>query len=233
MITTPINEALGKVNGYLDLNGQLNDLVAGGLGQIDPELGAAYNPPPPANQGSYNLGGLFNDNQVDFDTGSGSSTITGNGNNAQNNTAALQAARQKLEAEQSKLAPAQNAVNQAQNRLNQCQNMSGMGVGGQNCGSAQNDLAQAQANLNLVNNNINQYRQDVVNIAGNSTANVGNTSGGMNFSNAPQTNTPNTKSGNQVAQNSTAPVTQPNNYNSTQEPKKSGGFTDALKNLWD
>lgn len=58
MITTPVNDAIGKVNGYLNVDGQLNDLVSGGLSKIDPELGAAYNPPPPANNGIYNLGGV-------------------------------------------------------------------------------------------------------------------------------------------------------------------------------
>ena len=229
MITTPVNDAIGKVNGYLNIDGQLNDLVSGGLSQIDPELGAACNPPPPANNGTYNLGGLFNQNQVDFETGTGSSTVTGNGT-AQNNTAAVQAARQRLEAEQNKLAPAQNALQQAQNNLNRCQTMGGI-ANGQNCNNAQAALNQAQANLSQINNNINSYRQDLVNISGNSTANVGNSSGSMNFGNAANQNSQQSGNArNQVTQNSNSPAVPQQQQG--QEPKKSGGIGDALKSLW-
>ena len=232
MITTPVNDAIGKVNGYLDVNGQLNDLVSGGLNKIDPELGAAYNPPPPANNGTYNLGGLFNQNQVDFETGTGSSNVSGSGS-AQNNTAAVQAARQRLEGEQNKLAPAQNALQQAQNNLNHCQTMGGFS-GGQNCANAQTAVNQAQSNLAQINNNINAYRQDLVNISGNSTANVGNSSGSMNFGNASNQNSPQGGGArNQVTQNTNSPAVPQPQQNQQQQPKKSGGIGEALKSLWD
>ena len=104
--------------------------------------------------------------------------------------------------------------------------------GGQDCANAQTAYNQAQANLAQINNSINAYRQDLVNISGNNTANVGNSSGSMNFGNAGNQNSQQGGGArNQVAQNSTTPaVPQPQQ---NQEPKKSGGIGEALKSLWD
>lgn len=70
MVTSPINKAIGNINGYgsiTDLNGLTNGLIRQGMSEIDPSLGAQYHP---KREGTYTIGtNPFNASQTDFSEG--------------------------------------------------------------------------------------------------------------------------------------------------------------------
>lgn len=86
MVTTPINQAIGKVSsgGSIgDLNGLANGLVGGGMSQLDPQLGSSYHAAAPGMEATYTVDvNPFNYVQTDFGgsgtgtVGSGGSTVT-------------------------------------------------------------------------------------------------------------------------------------------------------------
>ena len=87
MVTTPLNQAIGKVSsgGSIgDLNGLANGLVAGGMSQIDPQLGSSYHAAAPGLEATYTVDvNPFNYVQTDFG-GSGAGTVGGGGSTVTN-----------------------------------------------------------------------------------------------------------------------------------------------------
>ncbi|WP_426810513.1 hypothetical protein ABOC32_06725 [Pseudomonas sp. WOUb67] len=81
MVTTPINQAIGKVSSGTslgDLNGLTNGLVSKGMSTLDPELGSSYHSTPAGYEATYTVDvNPFNYVQTDF--GGGASTGTGTG----------------------------------------------------------------------------------------------------------------------------------------------------------
>ena len=81
MVTSPINQAIGKVsNGTSlgDLNGLTNGLVSKGMSSLDPDLGSSYHHAPAGFETTYTVDvNPFNYTQTNFGgggTGSGTST---------------------------------------------------------------------------------------------------------------------------------------------------------------
>ncbi len=234
MITGPINEGLNKVNGMLDLNGQLNDLVSNGLSSIDPELGAAYSPPPPGGTGTINYGGLFTDDAITFETGNGQSNV--GSSNSQTSTANITGLNNSLSQAQSSLYPAQQELSQAQNRLRACQVQSGA-VGGDmsGCGAAQQAFNAAQNKVNQIQSNIQSLQNQIAQATGNSGVNPDTISGGFNMdpsSKQPPVNTAsnNAKTAPNMGNNGTT-STQSNNSGQQAAPKSSGGFMQSIQDL--
>jgi len=81
MVTSPINQAIDKVNG-LSSFGDLNGLVQKGMSRIDPNLGAEYHSG--KSGGTYNVEiNPFNGTQTDFGGSSGTGSNMGGNNNTQ------------------------------------------------------------------------------------------------------------------------------------------------------
>lgn len=82
MVTTPINQAIGKVSAGSsigDLNGLTNGLISQGMSTIDPQLGSSYHAAAPGATVSYQVDvNPFNYSQTDFggSTSSGSAVST-------------------------------------------------------------------------------------------------------------------------------------------------------------
>jgi hypothetical protein len=80
MVTTPINQAIGKVGsgGSIgDLNGLTNGLVSGGMSQLDPQLGSSYHNAAAGAQATYTVDvNPFNYVQTDFG-GAGAGSTNG------------------------------------------------------------------------------------------------------------------------------------------------------------
>ena len=78
MVTTPINQAIGKVSSgtsLADLNGLTNGLVTKGMNTIDPELGSSYHSTPAGYEATYTVDvNPFNYVQTDFGGGAGTGT---------------------------------------------------------------------------------------------------------------------------------------------------------------
>lgn len=81
MVTTPINQAIGKVSSgtsLADLNGLTNGLVSKGMSTLDPQLGSSYHSTPAGYEATYTVDvNPFNYIQTDF--GGGASTGNGTG----------------------------------------------------------------------------------------------------------------------------------------------------------
>ncbi|MBK4987422.1 hypothetical protein IAE36_000301 [Pseudomonas sp. S36] len=81
MVTTPINQAIGKVSSGTslgDLNGMTNGLVSKGMSTLDPELGAAYHSPPAGYEATYTVDvNPFNYAQTNFGGGTGTGAASG------------------------------------------------------------------------------------------------------------------------------------------------------------
>lgn len=79
MVTSPINAAIGKVNGlasFTDLNGMTNGLVSKGMSSIDPALGSEYHAL--AATGTITVGtNPFNSSQTDFSGATNTGSTTG------------------------------------------------------------------------------------------------------------------------------------------------------------
>lgn len=114
MVTTPLNQAIQKVNNYTNLNGMMNGGIANGLSQIDSDLGAEYHKPPAAD--TYTVG--FDKSQVDFG-GSDNSSSTGS-SNINDNIEKINTLNQQIGSVQAKIQPAQRALDQAKLELTMC-----------------------------------------------------------------------------------------------------------------
>lgn len=81
MVTSPINQAIGKVSSgtsLADLNGLTNGLVSKGMSTLDPELGSSYHSTPAGYEATYTVDvNPFNYVQTDFGGGAGTGTGTG------------------------------------------------------------------------------------------------------------------------------------------------------------
>ncbi|WP_274411019.1 hypothetical protein [Pseudomonas sp. NEEL19] len=90
MVTSPINQAIGKVSSgtsLADLNGLTNGLVSKGMSTLDPELGSSYHSTPAGYEATYTVDvNPFNYVQTDF--GGGTGTGTGTSSPAATNTVA-------------------------------------------------------------------------------------------------------------------------------------------------
>ncbi|WP_338745282.1 hypothetical protein V3D52_24160 [Pseudomonas putida] len=80
MVTSPINQAIGKVSSgtsLADLNGLTNGLVSKGMSTLDPELGSGYHSTPAGYEATYTVDvNPFNYVQTDFGGGAGTGTGT-------------------------------------------------------------------------------------------------------------------------------------------------------------
>lgn len=92
MVTSPINQAIGKVSSgtsLADLNGLTNGLVSKGMSTLDPELGSSYHSTPAGYEATYTVDvNPFNYVQTDFGGGTGTGTGTGTSSPAATNTVA-------------------------------------------------------------------------------------------------------------------------------------------------
>lgn len=156
MVTSPINQAIGKINelsSFGDLNGLTNGLVQQGMSQIDPNLGSQYHNG--TSGGTYIVGtNPFNGTQTDF----GGSTGTGSdmsGTNAQ-----INALNQQIANVQAQVGPAQYQLQQAQQQLAGCQS-----YGYNNCTAQQQAVANAQNNLNNLNSQLASLQSQLAGIS--------------------------------------------------------------------
>ncbi|WP_043201319.1 hypothetical protein [Pseudomonas putida] len=92
MVTTPINQAIGKVSSGTslgDLNGLTNGLVSKGMSTLDPELGSSYHSTPAGYEATYTVDvNPFNYVQTDFGGGTSTGTGTGTGTGTTTGSAA-------------------------------------------------------------------------------------------------------------------------------------------------
>lgn len=149
MVTGPINQAIGQANGYI---GALNGLSAnlnngGGLGMLDPNLGANYNV---GSSGTYTTGQPFGNNTPPA-PGDSTGGADGTGNYTQ-----VQQLTQQLGQVQGSLGPAQDALGQAQQAYNFCQQ-----VGEGSCASQATALQAAQQNVSNIQNQITSLQNQI------------------------------------------------------------------------
>lgn len=185
MVTTPINNAIGKINGVIsmaDLNGMTNGLVQQGISQIDPNLGSQYHPS--VTGGTYTVGtNPFNATQTDFgggaSTGGGSTgggTGTSPGGNTGTNTGGtagdvntqINNLNQQIADLQAQVGPAQYQVQQAQQRLAGC-----FSSGAADCGTYQQAVINAQSVLTGLNSQLSSLQGQLGNISGSGSASAG------------------------------------------------------------
>lgn len=156
MVTSPINQAIGKVNGlssFGDLNGMTNGLVQQGMSQIDPNLGSQYHSG--TSGGTYTVGtNPFNGTQTDFGGSTGTGSDMG-GTNAQ-----INALNQQIANVQAQVGPAQYQLQQAQQQLANCQAWQY-----NNCTSQQQAVASAQNNLNNLNSQLSALQSQLAGIS--------------------------------------------------------------------
>lgn len=145
MVTSPINQAIGKVNGlssFGDLNGLTNGLVQQGMSQIDPNLGSQYHSG--TGGGTYTVGtNPFGISQVDFGGSTGTNGDIGSTNSQ------INALNQQIANVQAQVGPAQYELQQAQQQLSNCQ-----AYQYNNCTSYEQQVANAQNNLNNLNSQL-------------------------------------------------------------------------------
>lgn len=158
MVTSPINSAIGKVNGmssFTDLNGMSNGLVSQGMSSIDPQLGSSYhNAPVGATQ---TIGtNPFNSTQTNFG-GPVNAPVT----NIGNSNATITALNSQIAATQAQVQPAQYALQQAQQQLASC-NASGLN----NCASASQQVANQQAVVDSLNLQLNNLLTQLSGVSG-------------------------------------------------------------------
>lgn len=179
MVTTPINNAIGKINGVIsmaDLNGLTNGLVQQGISQIDPNLGSQYHPSVTA--GTYTVGtNPFNATQTDFGGGTsagggtgtaGGNTGTGTTNGGTDVNAQINTLNQQIADVQAQVGPAQYQVQQAQQRLAGC-----FSSGAADCGTYQQAVINAQAVLTGLNSQLSSLQGQLGNISGSGSASAG------------------------------------------------------------
>jgi len=152
MVTSPINQAISKINGlssFGNLNGLTNGLVQQGMSQIDPNLGSQYHSS--TRVGTYTVGtNPFNSTQTNFGGSSGTGIDMG-GTNAKINALNYQIANV-----QAQVGPAQYQLQQAQQQLANCQALEY-----NNCTSEQQAVASAQNNLNNLNSQLSSLRSQL------------------------------------------------------------------------
>lgn len=162
MVTSPINAAIGKVNGlasFTDLNGMTNGLVSKGMSSIDPALGSAYHAAPAT--GTTTVGtNPFNSSQTDFsgtaNTGSTTGTNIGTANTS------ITALNSQIAAVQTQVGPAQYALQQAQAALASCSTNEYY----DNCPAAQAQVNSSQATLNNLNQQLSGLLSQLSGLSG-------------------------------------------------------------------
>lgn len=162
MVTSPINAAIGKVNGlasFTDLNGMTNGLVSKGMSSIDPALGSEYHAPAAA--GTTTVGtNPFNSSQTDFSgtTNTGSTT----GTNIGTANTSITALNSQIAAVQTQVGPAQYALQQAQAALASCSTNEYY----DNCPAAQVQVNSSQATLNNLNQQLSGLLSQLASVSG-------------------------------------------------------------------
>lgn len=161
MVTSPINAAIGKINGlasFTDLNGMTNGLVSKGMSSIDPALGSAYHAPVAA--GTTTVGtNPFNSSQTDFSGGNTGSTP---GTNIGNANTSITALNSQIAAVQTQVMPAQYALQQAQAALASCSTNEYY----DNCPAAQAQVNSSQAALNALNQQLSGLLSQLSGVSG-------------------------------------------------------------------
>jgi uncharacterized coiled-coil protein SlyX len=164
MVTSPINQAISKVNGMSslgDLNGMTNGLIKQGMSKIDPNLGSQYHNS--TNGGTYTVGtNPFGSSQVDFGgstSGSTSVSTSMNGNIVGTNSQ-INALNQQIANVQAQIGPAQYQLEQAQQQLSSCQALQY-----NNCTSQQQAVANAQNNMNNLNSQLASLQSQLTSVS--------------------------------------------------------------------
>lgn len=168
MVTSPIRQAISELTGGTgmggigDLNGLTNGLIAGQLGQIDPDLGWQYSKPPAQTEYNVNVN-PFSGVPLDFSGGSSGSGSSGGSSGGVGSSGAVNqigsgnsqigAVNTQLANLQAQVGPAQQALGQAQSRLQSCQ-----AVAYNTCGTYELALQRAQSELDNLNRGIGALR---------------------------------------------------------------------------
>ena len=153
MVTSPINQAIQDVNslqGFTNLNGMSNGLIASGMKTIDPQLGAQYQGAPTS--GNYTLNTTqYAASQTQFSTSNTTNNLNGSISNLQSlNTQALNLQNNQLPQAQSALAQAQSNLSQCQSAYYQQQQYQGY-QGQPNCSSEEQQVQSAQDYIDTLN----------------------------------------------------------------------------------
>lgn len=147
MVTSPINQALGNVNQYMDfydLNGMLNDQVSQQMYQIDPDLGSEYHAPPPGSTYTVNTN-PFNSQQVQFSslTNTPNTQVSNSYNQLNSSLASLNT---QMSSVQMQVSQANLSLGGAQTTLQNCQ-----AAQVNDCSQEQQAYINAQGNLMTLN----------------------------------------------------------------------------------
>lgn len=167
MVTSPINQAIGTINGIAGF-GNLNGLTAGlgspgGMTMVDANLGAAYNV---GTSGTYQMTDRFNNR------GQASTDGTNNGGTTQADYERVQTLNTQLGNLQAQLGPARQEAQQAQSRLDACG-----AAGGGECASLQAQAAAAQTNVTNIQNQITSVQNQINTLLGQTGMGSGGTAG--------------------------------------------------------
>lgn len=165
MVTSPINAAIGKVNGlssFTDLNGMTNGLVSKGMSSIDPALGSEYHATAPS--GTTTVGtNPFNSTQTDFSGTANTGNTTGTNIGTANTS--ITALNSQIAAVQTQVGPAQYALQQAQAALASCSTTEYY----DSCPAAQQQVATSQAALNALNQQLSGLLSQLSGVSGTTT----------------------------------------------------------------
>lgn len=179
MVTGPINQAIGKANGYI---GVINGMGDFGMSTLDPNLG-----------GDYNIGqsGEYTTNQPNKDktppsTGDSTGGGSGGGDQGAGNYNQVQQLTQQLGQVQASLGPAQQRYAEAQQNYanaerayNNC-----LQSGNSNCSQA--GLNSARQQLNGAQQNLNSIQSQITSLQNQINSLLGSGGGGSSSSGASQ-----------------------------------------------
>lgn len=170
MVTEPINQAIGKANGYI---GVINGMGDFGMSTLDPNLGADYN---------IGQSGEYTTNQPNKDktspstgdsTGGGAGAGAGGGDQGAGNYNQVQQLTQQLGQVQASLGPAQQRYAEAQQNYANAERAHNicLQTGNSNCSqaglnSARQQLNGAQQNLNSIQSQITSLQNQINSLLG-------------------------------------------------------------------
>lgn len=168
MVTGPINQAVTTVNGISGF-GNLNGLTAGlgspgGMRQVDPNLGAAYN---------VGVSGTYTTLDRFGNRGQASTTdTTGQGTTGQSQYERVQGLNQQLATAQGQLGPARQSAQTAQNNYDAC-----VASGNGNCSAQQAQAQTAQTALTNLETQISALTTEINTLLGQQGGAGGTTTG--------------------------------------------------------
>jgi hypothetical protein len=179
MVTSPINDAITKVNSlqqFTNINGMANTAVGGAMSQLDPKLGSSYHPETTGGTYSVNTN-PFGANQTTFETGTNSTSSQTNSQLAAN-TATINQLTAQIGEQQIAINQATMDLSSAQQAYDSCNGWAGEWGG---CSAQLNNLNNAKAKLAQDQQNLANLQTQLSQVTQGTTTSV--TTGSMSLPN--------------------------------------------------